>query len=442
MTFIKNNFKYCLYIVALISMYYTYRHQISYPCCFDPATYQIIAKLYLKHGLFINHTLACIRLYAFPFLLSLFYSVFGLGYGIVFFLLFLCFSYVILSFLIVQKLKIYTNKSNILHFAFAGNIFLFPYLTILLSDGLNIIVLMLIFYLFLQIINCSNKKLFFVLLFFCSFLIGMSIMIRPTNINLVILLPVLIGIGFFVQKKTSKIAIFFLVFFGFLLAISPQIYINFIFFNKLTFLPAIQLENLQVQWGIKYIKYGTNLSEIKTWDKEAQRLLYINPFYTHGEHLGLNWYFLNFGKGIKTILLHCFNAFTYDYYFPYIYNLYPKYKILTQLYGWFILFFGVFGIFELFNKIKDVKSENFKIVKFLTYVVLPLVFFSSLAMLSISAIEIRFSLPLITILLPFAYLSFCNNLKNIKLWSFFGLWIYCAYLISSFVDLQKNIPSM
>lgn len=265
----------------------------------------------------------------------------------------------------------------------------------------------------------------------------MSIMIRPSNINLVILLPLLFIMSYFTKQSINKILVAILIVFGFVLAIYPQIYINFIYFEKLTFLPTAELGNSQIKWGIEYIKYGTNLS-----GEGIPQLYYKNPFYIPIEGLGLNWYFINLGDGIKTVLLHLFNVFTYDYYFPYIYNLYPKYKFITLLYSWFILFYGVVGIFDSFNRVRNYMEINYRIVKFLVFIALPLVFLGALSILAISAVEVRFSLPLVMILLPFAYWSFFNNLKNIKLWVVFGLWITCAFLISAFVDLQKNIPYM
>ncbi len=267
-------------------------------------------------------------------------------------------------------------------------------------------------------------------------------MIRPANIFLVSTIPLVFLYLVVLKKNLSRCAIILILMSGFLLSILPQVYINYHFYQKISFLPAMELGNSQIRWGIENIKYATNASGVG-----SPALYYKNPFYAQVENLGLNWYFTNIENGIKTILLHLFNVFTYDYYFPYIHDLYPNYKFLTLLYSWFILFYGVMGIFESINKIKHInqdiyKANSLKPIKLLLYVMLPVVFLSALSILSISAVEVRFSLPLVLILLPFAYWSFFYNFKNFKLWVVFALLISCAFLISSLVDLQKNIPYM
>ena len=435
--YFKQNYGIGFYLISLIVLYYTYNYQLEFKPCCDAVSYQGIANHYIQNGLFAHHDLANLRLYGFPFLLSFFYIIFGVDYGNLFYAVFISFGYLFLAILIVGKLKKYVKNFNILHIAFAMNIFLFPYLTIPLADGISVLFWMIIFYTILQIISNTNKNIIFLLFFFSSFLIGMSIMLRPSNINLVILLPLLYIVSYMIKQNINKIIVALLVISGFAVAIYPQMYINFIYFEKLTFLPTVELGNLQIKWGIEYIKYGTNLS-----GEGIPQLYYKNPFYSPVENLGLNWYFENLGDGIKTIFLHLFNVFTYDYYFPYIYDLYPKHKLVILFYSWFILFYGMIGVSELLNKIKNNKQYDDRLVKFLLYIILPLVFVSTLSILSTSAVEVRFSLPLVLILLPFAYWSFFNNLKNFKLWAVFTLWISCASLISSFVDLQKNIPYM
>jgi hypothetical protein len=431
-SYLKDNYGIGFYLISLGLLYYTYNYQfVLKPCC-DVTYYEIIAKHYIQNGLFSYHDQANLRLYGFPLILSIFYSIFGEEYSNLFYAIFVSFAYLILSIIIVNKLKIYINNYNIIHIAFAMNIFLFPYLTIHITDGISVLSWMCIFYFILLIIDNKDSKIILLSLFICSFIIGMSVMIRPSNVNLVLLLPILFGMSYIINQKLNKIIILILLILGFLIAIFPQIYINYIFFNKITFLPTIELGKLQIKWGIEYIKYATNLS-----GEGIPQLYYRNPFYTNSENLGLNWYFLNLGNGIKTIFLHLFNVFTYDYYFPYIYNLYPKYKSITLLYSWFILYYGIIGILQLYNK-----QNKDKLFKFLLYIVLPTIFLSTLSVLSISAVEVRFSLPLILILIPFAYLSFLDNFKKFKIWALFGLWIIFAYIITSFVDLQKNIPYM
>lgn len=433
--YLKQNFGIGFYLISLFLLYYAYHHQVLFKPSYDAVDYQNIAKHYIQNGLFVYHDLTNLRLYGFPFLLSFFYVIFGDDKTNLFYTIFISLGYIILAILIVEKLKLYITNYNVLHISFAMNIFLFPYLTSTLADGVSILLWMVIFYLILQIFSHTNKKLVFFFLLLSSFFIGMSIMIRPSNIILSLLLPILFIMTFLLEQKLNKVIVFLTLLSGFFVAVFPQLYINFIFFQKVTFLPTVELGYLQIKWGIENIKYATNLS-----GDGIPQLYYKNPFYVQMENLGLTWYFSNFGDGVKTILLHIFNVFTYDYYFPYIYDLYPKYKFVTLLYSWFILFFGFFGIYELHKYIKYTNIENSEKIKFLFYIILPIVFLSTLSVLAISAVENRFSLPLVLILLPFSFYSFFKNIKNINVWTIFILWVICAFLISSFVDMQKNIP--
>lgn len=434
--YLRQNYGIGFYLISLLVIYYTYRYQLVYKPCCDATAYQQVALHYLSNGLFTHHHYANLRLYGFSSILTLFYSIFKIEHATLFYALFSSLSYIALSFLIVQKLKLYVKNFNILHIAFAMNFFLFPYLAIPLADGMSVILWMLIFYLILEILNQPNKNIIYVLMFLCSYSIGMSIMVRPSNISLILLIPAIFVMTYFLQQKVNKTIVLLLLICGIFIAVLPQIYINFIFFKKISFLPAVELGNLQLKWGIEYIKYATNLS-----GKGIPQLYYKNPFYIPLENLQFSWYLSNFSNGIKTVLLHLFNVFSYDYYFPYIYNLYPKYKFLTLFYSWFILFYGIIGIIETAKSIKQ-NHEISKKSKFLLLVILPITLLGALSILAISAVEVRFSLPLVVILLPFTFHSFFKNLKNINLWLVFFLWLVCAFIIQSFVDLQTNILPM
>lgn len=68
------------------------------------------------------------------------------------------------------------------------------------------------------------------------------------------------------------------------------------------------------------------------------------------------------------------------------------------------------------------------------------VFTLNLLILSVSAVENRFSLPLLVILMPFAFFAFFTYKKNIKIMSGFLFWLVVSHTLNSFIELQKNIP--
>lgn len=437
---ITSYYQYITYILSLVVMFYSYQYQLIHPTCCDANSYVDIANHFLEVGIFEKYDYNELRLYGYPLFLSFFYLFFEKENAILGYAIFNCFSYIILSILISNKLKQkFELNDKILNIAFSLNILLFPYLVIPLADGLSVLLFMIISYLLLTIIDDleTKNKYSYILIFLYSYIIGFSIMVRPSNVCLILLIP-LFAIFFFLYYQYKRLAILGVLTFGFLVAVAPQLYMNYYYFQKISFLPTLDLGSKQIEWGIQYIKYATNLSGIGT-----PKMYYNNPFaLNYSFDMGLSWYFHNFEYGIKTIFLHIFNVFSFDYYFPYIYDLYPKYKNLTLFYSWFITFFGTFGIYELFKNRLYIQYKNTGTTKFLLFVILPIVFLSMLSILTISAVEIRFSLSLILILLPFAFYSFKRNLKNINIWIIFTLFIICAFLISSFVDLQKNIPYM
>lgn len=433
---IKENYYLSFYLISFILMFFSYGYQIEHPPCCDVPGYISLANNYLEQGMFSSSSASNVRLYGFPLYLATLISVFGAKYLVLSYAIINVVIYITFSFLIISELKKYV-KSNLLHLAFSLNIFLFPYLVVPLADGLSVLLWMVLFHFILKIIHTENKKDSFIHLFIYSFILGFSIMVRPSNISLITTIPAIFAMLYLVKKQIHPFLVLIILFAGFLLAVVPQIYINFTFFNKLTFLPAMNLGDSQIKWGIEYIKYGTNLS-----GQGIPQLYYKNPFFLASDGLGVSWYFTNIGNGIKTAFLHIFNVFTYDYYFPYIYDLYPKYKNITLFYSWFILYFGVIGfvnslIYLITNKSFNKNEKNN--LKFL-YLLFLIVFISNTAILAVSAVEIRFSLPLVFMLLPFAFYALIKFKSNFKIIGIFALWLLLAYTLNAFVELQKNIP--
>lgn len=437
---LANYYIYIPYLISLFFMFFSYKYQLIHPTCCDANSYVDIANQFLNFGIFEKYDSHELRLYGFPLFLSFFYFIFEKENAVLAYTIFNCCSYIVLSILISNKLKEnFQLNDKILNMAFGLNLFIFPYLVIPLADGLSILLIMLIIYLLLKIISdleLKNRYLYFIL-FLYSYIIGFSIMVRPSNISLIILIPLLMI--FFYFYKNKKLYIAGLLILGFLIAVAPQLYMNYHHFQKISFLPTIDLGTKQIEWGIQYLKYATNLSGVGT-----PQMYYKNPFalnYVSG--MGISWYFHNLESGFKTVFLHLFNVFSFDYYFPYIYDLYPKYKSLILFYSWFIIFFGILGIFESYKNLNIyVNSKYFREVKILFYIILPSTIMGGLSILAISAVEVRFSLPIVTILMPFVFYSFLKNKLRLKVLSIFILWISCAFIISSFVDLQKNIPYM
>ncbi len=168
LNFIKENYWIAFYILSLIIIFLNYQYQHNYPPVYDAGQYINIANHYMTNGLFAQNPAGHMRLYAFPYILSFFFGVFGSEHAVAFYSIFVSLGYIILSIMITKQFKEYINI-NIIHLAFAMNIFLFPYLVITLSDGLSVLSLMLIFFLLLKII--STEKYSYILIFlYCRYL--------------------------------------------------------------------------------------------------------------------------------------------------------------------------------------------------------------------------------------------------------------------------------
>ncbi|QIR75451.1 hypothetical protein FA592_04120 [Sulfurospirillum diekertiae] len=423
--------------VLIVYLAFVYIYQLNYPPRWDALSYLEIAKSYFENGIFYPTQYSITRLYGYPLFLSLFYQIFEesiIREAVIFVQLLLYFS---LSIAISNIVGIkYPQFTKYIQVGLFSNIFLFPYLMMSASDGFSIIIWLSIIYTMMKILLLIQKKIDTLYFFIFGFLVGYSIMIRPANIHIIILIPVLIvSYCYFRYKdgiKNNYLAIGAFCFLGFFVAVVPQIYINYTYFDIVSFLPARNLGSEQINWGIQYLKAAANCTNIGTG-----ALLYTNPLFKPSDILGLEWYWINPIAGLKTIGLHIFSAFDYNYLFPYIYNINPKYSIFLFFYSQVILYFGVIGYG---SSLKYCNSENaIREFNVMLFIMIPLVVLGSLSVIAISAVENRFSLPIITILLPFAFFTLYKYKTNKLVILGFTLYLIMAFYVSSFINAQKTI---
>ncbi len=419
-----------LFIVIMISFYV---HSLYYPYCCDVEQYLHMGQSYAtSNTMIMPSNFSGLRLYGYPFFVSIFYKFIPDYVNIGIFITQVA-IYILVSHFIAKSIcVVFNSKYEYIFYPLLFNIFLMPYLAIPLTDALSVIIWMSIGLMIIKLYTINsdelnNDELIYSLFF--GFFIGLSIMIRPSNIHLMILL---ILIPLLRSHSFKKIII--LSFIGFIVAVFPQIYINYTVFGTFSFLPNVKLGDLQIQWGIEYIKYATNLSGIGT-----AQLFYHNPFYLNSEIANLNWYFSNPIQGIKTIFLHIFGALNFDYLFPYIYELTPRYQILLILYSSSILFFGIYGYTKLINILWKNRQINLnKNALQILLIIIPVVIFGWMAIIGLSAVENRFSLPIITFLMPFAFFGLHHLRNNKKFLLLFCIYLILAYLLSDFISMQKT----
>lgn len=170
----------------------------------------------------------------------------------------------------------------------------------------------------------------------------------------------------------------------------PQICYNVVTFNSYSPFQIGGLWNRQLQWGIKYAKYGTSADPASYGP-----LYYHNPLYDGAElpDLTLWWYIENPLQGLGTMVLHTFNGFSFDYHSIYIYDLTPPLPWLFPFIIWIVVVAGVVTLVACWRQIP---------------IFTPAVLFVGLAAMgtiaqnSLTAIENRFNLIPMTVIMVLA----------------------------------------
>lgn len=383
--------------IMTLSIFY----RLPYQFYADDGQYYEIAKSFLENNFFSYHTGLNIRTYLYPYLLSFIYnekiSHFLINLALIQWVVFVASAWLFCRFVFVSdKLKRYCFAiliCNPLLLAYACHA-----LTDLLYTSFILVSLGFLFksiYLFQSLPdfypeNKITRQQNIKLLVCCglgALFTGGCIAIRPAGIFMI---PVIFITNTYLMwglyQKTKNImlpiglALVCLLFF--VLPLLPQLILNKLFFDKLTFLPPVGLGSQQLIWGLQYLKYGTNFSGIGT-----PQMYYLNPFvYLWDENISpVKWYLEHPLIALKIFFFKFIGAFHFDYLHPYVKNLSsPLYPITTSI-SIFVLLFGGIGVFVK-RKLLETKL-----------IILPVLFFWCVITLP-SAIELRFTLPMIAIL--------------------------------------------
>ena len=413
---------------------------VVHPCnCADAYAYTYIGNLYQTSG-FENHLWGKLRSYAYPLFLSGIFEIadfFSIDsahtiFSVQLFIYFAC------ALVFSNNLSRNTSRSlgDLVFAAFILNIYIYPVLAISLTDGVSVCILMLIG---TAVVDIAFQGVKARNLATVGFMCGLSIMVRPSTLFLLApLLATLVYFCFYSNHRTStKVSLLALCAICFALAVAPQIYLNVKYYDRWTFLPVFDLGNFQVDAGIRMIKYATNLTGGKP------TLPYFNPLSTPNSD-GVFWYLLNPINGFFTAILHLYAALDFDYLTVYIFNKNPWYRPALFIYSQSINFWGIAGILYWQKKLHPTKERGVKINARNIYLVSMIVLFilGWASITSISAVENRFAIPIVTLLLPFAFWSiysgkFRANLFNLPLWFWFLIYLIIAMIISWYIGGLK-----
>lgn len=415
------------FIIGLVSFFV----QIKYPPCCDADQYIEMALHYFKAkeiSFFSwNDT---VRPYGYPFLINLFMKLNLLNLPTIFWI-FLC--QISLYFLAVFKIASFfrTNypkaHSEIILFGLLANIFIYPLLAITLTDGISIsLILFLVYFVLLsyqQLIDEIQSNNLFAYFFVIGSLLALLIEIRPANIYL--FLPISFFLFSFLKQTSfvKFISLFAIFLFGFLLFISPQIFLNLNSFEKLTWLP-IHKQNEFFDAGAKLLKCNTNLT-----GSGGGLMCSVNPFYDGVSQNYLQFFINDFVGFFKTIFLHIYGGFYVNYYFPYVYKLNIAYSPLLFFISNFFLFFGLVGLVNFFMLVRGTKSLG----NFLLFFIL-LIILGWASIHALIPLDIRYSLMIFQILSVSSILYFFKN-YHVKInYLYFFIFLLIAFYLDGIYD--------
>lgn len=368
--------------------------QVKYPACCDSDQYVALGKLYAEKGIVANSSDASVRTYFYPLLIGYFYraSVFlQLPLIIVVFL-----SQFALYMYAVNKLVSVINTESlvlrIVHAALIFNLFAYPFFSLTLTDSIYNSLVILWFFAMIRVSNTDSEttttKRYLSVIGLPGLLSSIVFVVRPAGLW-VFATTIIMSVWILFQTTSWKDRVVFLAVLSGCLALPliPQIYINMVNYGRMTPFPTFDLGSAQLQWGIEYIKYGTYLGG------GNPQMFYTNPLYGTGQ--GLEWYFQNPVSAVGTMFIKLVGAFDYDYIFPYIYDRKPWYSWLTGISSIMVFLLGMWGLlvhaFRTDESVFRIGPRFFPLISFLTWSGVSLV----------SAIELRFTLPMYTLLLPF-----------------------------------------
>jgi hypothetical protein len=420
-------------VIAVLFAYGCYAYQLGHPPCCDSLSYSGMAKIYATSGI-INTPFSDIRTYGYPIFLSVLWRVSeasGVTLPLLAFVVQVA-LYIGLSGILAKLIydEVSPRVGVIVALGLTANLLVYPSLSIVLTDGFSVVVELSII---LVLASLFFRRQRIGLLSWAThalvigLLAGYAAIVRPASINFVgFVIPALIFISFVAppQRGVRALLLASWAIVGFALAVTPQILFNWHFFHKATFLPSFDLPGIQLLVGQSRLKYGTLMV-----DGVGHGMPYASPWITLAD--GTTSYFFRYPRvGLLTAAIHVFGALDFDYLFTYIYDINVAYRPVLFLFSQTIVFWGISGWVMMLlawrsERTHDLdntmRARNFFLVVSGAYVV------SWLAVYAPSAVENRFALPIITLLMPLALWAIIELLRH-RQHIFFKIGGFAAYL--------------
>ncbi|QDT43052.1 hypothetical protein Pan241w_31490 [Gimesia alba] len=401
--------------------------QAMHPPDWDAFQYMSIAQQFSETGM--ESYKKDVRTYFYPWVLSLIISlskVTNLPTRILLFVFQTSFYFFCVNRL-ARAISIKNKKlGQIILVVLSVNIFVIPYLSLSLTEGIFLSLFILWLSAFTRLEKFVNKdhnpsdlKKEIILIAAAS---GIILVTRPAGLWICCTSFVMLLLkwkAIYSKFKPLQLTLLLvLAFFTFAAPLIPQFYLNAVNFQKASPFPVKDLAGFQIQVGIENLKYGTNISggEPAIW--------YPNPFMTDNaaSELGYRWYFYHPVKAFLTVLFKFIAAFDFEYLFCYVADLRPPYRWLTTLTSQTIFIIGLWRAITYCTK-KDSFIGNYT---------MPLVclFFWGLFTMP-TALELRFSLPMqiIFLILTVQYLMEYRNYARRNKIKMVGIYLVSMLII-------------
>ena len=384
-------------ILTITSIYFFFVQVNIAPCC-DQTDYLALANNIHNEGIVSAQNV--LRTFGYPWFLSILIKISVLINMPLILILFIAQAIIYLLVIIRIRNIVYIHSptiADVIFFVFCLNIFVAPYFANYLTDSI---------YLSLCLLVLINITKYFIegiannsLLFWTAAAFSTNIIIRPAAIWL--LFPMLLFLlHLFITKRKESFSIFFFILLG-LTPLFIQTYLNFTKYGALSFLPIQDLGAAQLKWGIENIKYSTWLGGGNPQNFYPSSKIITLP--TNIDAYTISWYFSNFTDGLTLLSLKFIGAFDFDFLVPFPKEI-PSLYWIPSIFSYVIMWLGIFGIiFHLTT------GRLF----FLGHRLLPITILLSWGSVTLlTALELRFTLPLISYLMYVSVIYFFEMVKE------------------------------
>ncbi|HEY3180340.1 MAG TPA: hypothetical protein VGL25_15845 [Casimicrobiaceae bacterium] len=381
---------------AIIIAHLFYWRIVAYPSDFDAKNYFDIAADIDRSGLFSKFYNSDIRTYGYPLLLvalSRAANIVGIPAGWLVFEAQLA-LYLFAAYLVRGALaRICPNFAGWAFIGIVLNIFALSYTPESLTESVSLSLILLAAACWLVLLAGPTT---WRPVLGGSIVIGVAVMMRPANLFALFAWVIAVAAVCVARRPPARsvamIAVALLV--GASLPMLPQYANNIRHYGEHTPLVAARLGQNQLIWGVANLKYATALPPVPN-----PSIFYENPFAKAGAVDGdkpLTWYAQHPLAGALTLSLHTFDMLDQDLLFTYSRDLDPWYRIPVGIVNHALVAAALIGIAILLARVRRDRTYALAAIAVVAYVTAHVAFHA------MSAVEMRFGLPLLLLAGPAA----------------------------------------